>query len=50
VESELAGEGRVLVRFSGTENLCRVMVEGRTVEMTDRFCRQIAEVVRDALG
>jgi phosphoglucosamine mutase len=49
-EVELADQGRVLVRFSGTENLCRIMVEGRTAEMTERICLQIAEVVRDALG
>ncbi len=32
VESELQDEGRVLVRYSGTQGLCRVMVEGATVE------------------
>jgi phosphoglucosamine mutase len=50
VERELGDEGRVLVRYSGTENLCRVMVEGPAEETTDRCCRQIAEAVRLALG
>ena len=50
VEAELAGQGRVLVRYSGTENLCRVMVEGPTVEATDRYAHQVADVVRAAIG
>jgi phosphoglucosamine mutase len=50
VEEELGDEGRVLVRYSGTENLCRVMVEGPTEDLTEKYCRQIAEAVRSALG
>ncbi len=49
-ESELAGSGRVLVRYSGTQNLCRVMVEGPTDAQTERCCTMIADVVRKALG
>ncbi|MBP1705772.1 MAG: phosphoglucosamine mutase, partial [Chloroflexi bacterium] len=49
-EAELAGEGRVLVRYSGTQNLCRVMVEGPTEEATERHARQIADVVRASIG
>jgi phosphoglucosamine mutase len=49
VESELGEQGRVLVRYSGTQNMCRVMVEGPTLEATTRYCHQIAEVVRTAL-
>jgi len=50
VESELKDEGRVLIRYSGTQNMCRVMVEGPTREDTDRHCSQLAEVVKEALG
>jgi len=50
VESELKDEGRVLVRYSGTQNMCRVMVEGPTKEITEKYCRQIAETVKTALG
>ncbi|MBM4347942.1 MAG: phosphoglucosamine mutase, partial [Deltaproteobacteria bacterium] len=50
VESELRGEGRVLVRYSGTQNMCRVMVEGPTDEMTQRYCQQIAEEIRKTIG
>lgn len=50
VESELGDDGRVLVRYSGTQNMCRVMVEGPTKELTDRYAAQIADVVRSAIG
>jgi phosphoglucosamine mutase len=50
VESELAGNGRVLVRYSGTQNMCRVMVEGPSQAQTDKYCTMIADVVRMTLG
>jgi len=50
VESVLGENGRVLVRYSGTESLCRVMVEGPTEEETRRLCRDIAEEVTRELG
>lgn len=49
VESELGEQGRVLVRYSGTQNMCRVMVEGPTRETTEKYCKQIADVVVSAL-
>ena len=49
-ETELGDEGRVLVRYSGTENLCRVMVEGPSEDVTQRHCSQIAEAVKGAVG
>lgn len=49
-ERELRGEGRVLVRYSGTQNMCRVMVEGPTLEVTERYCVQIANVVKQEIG
>ena len=48
VESELGETGRVLVRYSGTQNLCRVMVEGPDTDLVERYCNQIAETVREA--
>ena len=50
VETELGREGRVLVRYSGTQNLCRVMVEAATMAMTEQYCRQIVDQVRESLG
>ena len=50
VEKKLGSEGRVLVRYSGTQNVCRVMVEGPSVEVTEKYCRLIADQVTAALG
>ena len=50
VEAELGDQGRVLVRYSGTQNACRVMVEGPSDDVTEKYCGQIADVVRNALG
>ena len=38
VEKELEGNGRILLRASGTENLIRVMVEASSDELTDKYC------------
>jgi phosphoglucosamine mutase len=50
VESELGDEGRVLVRYSGTQNMCRVMVEGPTDAVTSKYCQQLADVVKNEIG
>jgi phosphoglucosamine mutase len=50
VEEKLGDKGRVLVRYSGTQNMCRVMVEGPTKEETETNCRQIADVVKKMLA
>ena len=49
-ERELGDEGRVLVRYSGTQNMCRVMVEGPSAAVTEKYCGQIADVVISELG
>jgi len=50
VESKLDNQGRVLVRYSGTQPLCRVMVEGPDLERTEAFCRKIADTIRKSIG
>ncbi|EAC5508787.1 phosphoglucosamine mutase [Listeria monocytogenes] len=50
VEAEMAGNGRVLVRPSGTEPLVRVMVEAATKEATDEYCERISAVVRSEMA
>ncbi len=50
VERELGEEGRVLVRYSGTQNMCRVMVEGPSIDITEKYCRIIADVVKKEIG
>lgn len=47
VEKELEGNGRILLRASGTENLIRVMVEASSDELTDKYCEQVAKIVRE---
>ncbi|RPI75999.1 MAG: phosphoglucosamine mutase [Desulfobacteraceae bacterium] len=49
VETALGEQGRVLVRYSGTQNFCRVMVEGPSHEITEKYCLQIAEAVKETL-
>jgi phosphoglucosamine mutase len=50
VERALGEEGRVLVRYSGTQNMCRIMVEGPSSDATEKYCRQIADVVKSEIG
>ncbi len=50
VEEEMAGDGRVLVRASGTEPLLRVMTEAPTEETVTEYCERIADVVREEFG
>jgi phosphoglucosamine mutase len=49
-ERELAGAGRINVRFSGTEPLARVMVEGPTQEQVSATANSIADAIRAELG
>jgi phosphoglucosamine mutase len=50
VEARLAGEGRLLVRYSGTEPLLRVMIEGREQEAIAGWAAEIATAVKEHLG
>lgn len=50
VESEMNGDGRILVRPSGTEPLLRVMAEASTHEKVDTYVNQIADVIREIRG
>ena len=52
-EAELAEpdkRGRVLLRYSGTENVCRVMVESSREDVVQRLARDLSNVVRRVLG
>jgi len=49
-EAEFGDSGRVLVRFSGTEPLARVMVEGPQLDRVEHFAQSIAAAIRSELG
>ncbi len=50
VEKRLGEEGRALVRYSGTEPLCRVMVEAHSRPMAEAECRYISDIVTHTIG
>ena len=50
VERELDGGGRLLLRYSGTENLARVMIEGKDQVMIESLAGRLAAVIEKALG
>jgi phosphoglucosamine mutase len=50
VESAVAGQGRLLVRYSGTEPLLRVMLEGKDQNQIRGWAQEIVDVVRTHLG
>lgn len=50
VEKELAGEGRVLIRASGTEALIRVMIEGLDQDDINKKAKKIADVIKKRFG
>ena len=50
VNKRLKNTGRVLLRYSGTENVARVMVEGEDVDLVNSCCEDLAEVVSKSLS
>jgi len=50
VEAALGGHGRLLVRYSGTEPLLRIMIEGQNQSTVQAWAEEIAEAVRSTLA
>jgi phosphoglucosamine mutase len=50
IEMKLAGQGRLLVRYSGTEPLLRVMIEGKDQAEIRGWAQEIADAVKQQLG
>jgi phosphoglucosamine mutase len=46
VEDELGSDGRVLIRYSGTQPLLRVMIEGPDKKIIESYCEQICDKIR----
>lgn len=49
-EAKLGKEGRILLRYSGTEPLARVMVEGRDSKLVNSLCLELTDAVKKSLG
>jgi len=49
VERAIDGRGRLLIRYSGTEPLLRIMIEGQNLDEIKGWAERIAGAVRDAL-
>jgi phosphoglucosamine mutase len=49
-ERELAGKGRVLLRYSGTEPKIRLLIEGRELDKIDKQANRIAAAIQSAIG
>jgi len=49
-EDELGDQGRVLVRYSGTQQMCRVMIEAPDQSTSQRLASQIADAIRTTIG
>jgi phosphoglucosamine mutase len=50
IEEKLDEQGRVLVRYSGTQPLCRIMVEGPDADQTQQYCAEIVDVIQAKIG
>jgi len=49
IKEKLAGQGRVLIRYSGTQPLLRVMVEGPDQDMVEKYCQKICDSIKTSM-
>src|SRR5438034_894610 len=49
-EAEMNGAGRIVLRYSGTESLARIMVEGEEQGRVERIAAELADMIRSAIG
>ena len=50
IEAGLGSRGRLLLRYSGTESLARVMIEGESQEEIENQANELASVIQETLG
>lgn len=49
IEEKLKGQGRIFVRYSGTENKLRVMVEGEDLKIIEAYCDEVIQIALDEI-
>ena len=49
-EAEMKGAGRILLRYSGTESLARIMIEGEEQARIEALAAELADLIRAAIG
>jgi len=50
VETQLGDTGRVLIRYSGTQPMCRVMVEAASNDEATEYCKQLVDIIQTQIG
>jgi len=50
IEAALEGSGRLLLRYSGTENKCRIMIEGKEEDATAALVEDLSQVIKAEIG
>ena len=50
IERELGDSGRIVVRYSGTEMLARVMLEGRDQKQIESMALELCDIIKSQLG
>ena len=50
IKQKLGDEGRILIRYSGTENKCRVMIEGKDQDVINVYAKQVVAEVEKEIG
>lgn len=50
IEKKLGETGRLLVRYSGTQNICRVMIEGKNKKEIEKYAKLIADAIKKEIG
>jgi phosphoglucosamine mutase len=50
IERQLGNTGRVLIRYSGTQSMCRIMVEAPSNNQATEYCSQLADIINNNIG
>lgn len=50
IQQKLENKGRVLIRYSGTENVCRIMLEGPSISCCQKYAKSLADIIEQQIG